>query len=187
MIRELIVVEGVHDVSAVRRAVDAQVLETNGHALSSECLERIRRAQRTHGVIVLTDPDAAGDQIRRRISAAIGDCRHAFLDRDACTRDGDIGVENASPSAIRAALERARAQTTDARETFTVQDLIQYGLDGVIGARTRRERVGAHLGIGYGNAARLLHRLNHLGVTREELLAALTSSPRASGDGVESA
>ncbi|MCB9676427.1 MAG: ribonuclease M5 [Alphaproteobacteria bacterium] len=169
MIRELIVVEGFHDISAVRQAVQAELIATNGFALGPDTLTTIRRAHATCGVIVLTDPDPAGEQIRRRVEDAVGPCKHAWISREDCLRGSDIGVENAPPEAIRDALARARATVGDVRREFGVGDLWRHGLLGVPDARDRRVRLGAALGLGYGNARQLLKRLNHLGVTRDEL------------------
>lgn len=170
-IRELIVVEGFHDVSAVRQAVDAELVITNGFALSEETLGRIRRARDVHGVIILTDPDTAGEQIRRRIIDAVGPCKHAHIPRDSATKAGDIGVENARPAAILAALEAARATTIESRHEFSVADLIRHGLQGAPGSRARRDALGADLNLGYANSRQLLSRLNHYGVTRAEFEA----------------
>lgn len=176
MVREIIVVEGKHDISAVRRAVAAELISTNGFALGPDAVLRIRRAVASgRGVIVFTDPDTAGEQIRRRVAEIAGPCKHAFLPRDACTLDGDIGIENASPSAICQALTLARATSSAVRSEFTVRDLVRCGLDGISGAHTRRIRIGALLGLGYGNARQLLRRLNHYDVTRDEFEAAAAS------------
>lgn len=175
MIRELIVVEGFHDISAVRQAVDAELVATNGFALSSDTLARIHTAHRTCGVIVLTDPDPAGEQIRRRIEAAVGPCKHARLTSDECTLDGDVGIENARPEAIRRALDAARPTLAERRTEFDVGDLVRNGLQGGPNARDRRTRLGVTLALGYGNARQLLRRLNHLGVSREEFERAVAS------------
>ena len=67
-IQETIVVEGRDDVSAVKRAVNAQVIEVNGFAVRKKTtLEKIKFAAETTGVIVLCDPDFAGEKIRKTI------------------------------------------------------------------------------------------------------------------------
>ena len=171
-IAEVIVVEGVHDANAVLRAVDADVLCTGGFAFGADVEARLQRAHDHRGLIVLTDPDVAGEQIRRRVQGLVGDCGHAHLDRADCTRHGDIGVEHADPEAIRRALSAARTAGPRA-VTFTVDDLWRAGLTGGPGAKARRTAVGKALGLGFGNARQLLVRLNRLGVTREEFDQAL--------------
>ncbi len=60
MIREIVVVEGIHDVAAVLRAVEAEVLATGGHAFGDDVVARLRRGHAHRGLLVLTDPDSAG-------------------------------------------------------------------------------------------------------------------------------
>nr|WP_286672601.1 ribonuclease M5 [Cohnella hashimotonis] len=108
-IAEIIVVEGKEDTVAIRRAVDADTIETGGSAIDEKVLRRIELARERRGVIIFTDPDVPGEKIRKIIEARVPGCSHAFLAKaDARGKDG-IGVEHASPEAIRAALARVRA------------------------------------------------------------------------------
>lgn len=68
MIKEVIVVEGRDDTVAIRRAVEADTIETGGSAINDRILSRIALAQERRGVIVLTDPDHAGERIRKIIA-----------------------------------------------------------------------------------------------------------------------
>ena len=72
-IKEIIVVEGKDDVSAVRRAVDATILITNGMGLEEARLKEIAAMAKKQGVIVLTDPDVPGTLIRNRITELVPD------------------------------------------------------------------------------------------------------------------
>ena len=75
-IKEIIVVEGKDDVSAVRRAVDATILITNGMGLEDARLKEIAAMAKKQGVIVLTDPDVPGTLIRNRITELVPDANH---------------------------------------------------------------------------------------------------------------
>ena len=161
MIKEIIVVEGRDDVTAVKRALDAELITTGGFGFPK-------------GVIIFTDPDFAGEKIRKKIAAEVPGCKHAFLPREEAKKDGDIGIENASPKSILAALERVRTESTEKREEFKQVDLIRNGLIGNEDASHRRDELGKILGIGYGNAKQFLSRLNNYGVSREEFEQALT-------------
>ena len=63
-IKEVIVVEGKDDVSALRKAVEADILITTGLGLRPEKIEEIRILAERRGVIVFTDPDFPGGKIR---------------------------------------------------------------------------------------------------------------------------
>ena len=79
-IEEIIVVEGRDDTAAVRRAVDAVTIETHGYGIRGETWEMIETAYKSRGIIVFTDPDTAGEQIRRRILERFPGAKEAFLD-----------------------------------------------------------------------------------------------------------
>lgn len=173
MIKEVIVVEGRDDVTAVKRAVEAEVIAVGGFGINARVIERIKKAQERQGVIILTDPDFAGEKIRKIISKRVQGVRHAYISRGEGTKDGDIGVENASPEAIIRALEAAKYELKDKRYEFTIQDMIFAGLTGNDKAKERRELLGKELRIGYCNGAAFLSRLNNYGITKEEFAKAL--------------
>ena len=81
MIKEVIVVEGKDDISAVKKAVDAEVIATNGYGFPKGVVERIIKAHKERGIIVLTDPDYAGERIRDKITKLVGNCKHALYQR----------------------------------------------------------------------------------------------------------
>lgn len=173
MIQEVLVVEGKQDVAAIRRAVEADCLITEGFTLKARALDDIRRAYEKRGIIILTDPDGAGERIRRYLSERFPAAKHAFVPRDEATANDDIGIEQASPASIRRALEKARCCQMQPAEVFTAADLLAAGLSGSPASAARRAALGAALGVGYANAKTFLRRLNHYGVSREEFVAAL--------------
>ena len=178
-LQEAVVVEGRDDEAAVLRAVDAAVFSTHGWGMSDEALHNIESAYARQGIVILTDPDHAGEEIRRRLSERFPEAKQAYLSRpDAEKRkDGriaDIGVENAEPEAIRDALLAAKAEVREAapQDTVTPADLISLGLAGSPQSSALRQAVGKELGIGSCNAKAFCRRLSAFGITREELLAA---------------
>lgn len=173
MIKEIIVVEGRDDVTAVKRAVEAEVISVSGFGINEKTIAKIREAQKRRGVIVLTDPDFAGGRIRRTIAKRVPGVKHAYIKRSDGTKDGDIGVENASPEVILEALKNAHCATCEKREEFTIGDLVYFKLSGDQEAKQRRDILGKILGIGYGNANQFLSRLNSYGITKEEFIEAI--------------
>lgn len=175
-IEEIIVVEGRADERAVKTAVDAEVIITSGYGITAETWQRIKAAQQRTGVIIFTDPDHAGDQIRRKINQRIPGCKNAYLTRSDARRKANIGIENARPAAISKALAQAQCTTTpeDAAPTFTLADLQHHHLMAHPQAARRREALGRRLAIGYANAKQLLRRLNRCGIDRAQFEEALT-------------
>lgn len=174
MIKEIIVVEGKADISAVKKAVDAQIISTNGLGINDKIINIIKKASKNKGIIILTDPDFPGKKIRNILSSEIENCKHAFIPRDKAKKDGDIGVENASVEAILEALKNARAEVSENRQEFSNSDMIYYGLVGNENAAKKRSFIGDELGVGYCSAKQFLKRLNSFGITREELEEAIS-------------
>lgn len=173
MIKEVIVVEGRDDITAVKKAVDAEIIATSGFGINAKIIDRIKEAQKRKGVIVLTDPDFAGEKIRRIISKRVKGIKHAYISREDGTKDGDIGVENASPEVILRALEMAKITNEEKNDFFNMQDMLYFKLTVDSKARERREALGKILGIGYGNAAQMVSRLNNYGISKEEFRKAI--------------
>ena len=174
MIKEVIIVEGKADIAKIRQSVEADVVATEGFNLRSEVLSEIEFAYKQRGIIIMTDPDSAGERIRTFLSQRFPDAKHAFVPREDAMANGDIGIEQASPQAIRDALDKVRmTHGYTLKTTFTMADLIIQGLNGSLTAQKRRADVGTILGIGYCNAKQFLRRLNHYDVTREEWNAAI--------------
>ena len=89
VIGEVIVVEGKSDVAAIRRAVEADCLITGGFSLSPELLGQIDAAYRRRGIIIMTDPDSAGERIRTFLRKRFPEAGHAFIPRtEAVGEDG---------------------------------------------------------------------------------------------------
>lgn len=184
-IEEIIVVEGRDDTAAIKRAVTAQTIETHGFGMNEEMWRRIDRAYKSCGVVLFTDPDRAGENIRRKIKERYPLCKEAFLPRREAVKKGNLGIENAAPEAIVEALLKTRSIKSaglpdeDAEEKgerlFTVRDMDLNGLSSGKGSRKKREKIGEMLGIGYGNAKTFLSKLNGYGVTREEFYGVVQS------------
>ncbi len=183
-IKEIIVVEGKDDTTAIKRAVDADTIETNGSAINQETIEKIKRAEKVRGVIVLTDPDFPGQKIRNTIKEHVPSCKHAFIEKaDALEKRGKgVGVEHASPETIRAALKNAHMMYEEATSEITHDDLIVAGLIGGEGARERREKLGKMLKIGFSNGKQLHKRLIAFQISKEEFTAAILAIRQEEGN-----
>ncbi len=172
-ISEVIVVEGRDDEINLKRFFKCEVIRTNGFGVSKETYGKIKLANKNKGVIILTDPDHAGETIRKRISEVVKDAKHAFINREDATKGNDIGIENASKEALENALNKVRIMTFNTVDIFDKSILHKYGLVGMNGSANKREKLGELLGIGYCNGKQILKRLNNYGITKEEFLKAI--------------
>ena len=174
-IKEIIVVEGKDDTTAIKRAVDADTIETNGSSIGEAVIEQVKLAQKTRGVILFTDPDFPGEKIRNTIAEKVPGCKHAFLPKGEARpkRGKGIGVEHASVEAIRNALQAVKAEMEEFTTDITLDDLLEAGLLGGERARARREELGLLLKIGYTNGKQLLKRLQMFQISRDEYVQAM--------------
>lgn len=188
-IKEAIIVEGRDDVEVVRRAVDALIIPTHGFGITAQTYELIARAYEEKGIIILTDPDFSGEEIRRKLAARFPKAKHAYVARELATRNGDIGIENARPEDVLEAINKAHAPCDSKSEAETTanadkaasaeqigkiekiekKELVRLGLVGTEGASLLRAKTAEKLGIGYGNSKGLLRMLNGYGISIEEL------------------
>ncbi|MBR0379208.1 MAG: DUF4093 domain-containing protein [Mogibacterium sp.] len=173
-----IVVEGRDDVAAVSRAADALIIPTHGFGITGETWKVIAKAYEEKGLVILTDPDHAGEQIRRMLTERFPEAVQAYIAREDAAEAGDIGVENAQPEVIREALAKALARgsdlmaETEARGEVrfaSMSDLRELGLAGCGGAAEKRAAVCKSLGIGYGNASAMIKKLKGFGIGIDEL------------------
>jgi ribonuclease M5 len=173
-IKEIIVVEGKSDTVTIKRAVQADTIETNGSEISEETIKKIIHAQHKRGVIIFTDPDFPGEKIRKTISQRVPGCKHAFLPKHKAIAKNDtgVGVEHATVQDIQDALNNVQIEDKSIGELISWQDLIDAGLVGGSRARLRRERLGDLLNIGYNNGKQLYKRLEMFRITKEEFIAA---------------
>ena len=184
-ITQAVVVEGRDDVRAVSEACDALIIPTHGFGISKETWNLLEKAHAEKGLILLLDPDYAGEGIRKRITEKFPDAIQAYLDREDATSGSDIGIENAGPEIIAEALEKALkrrpgsgeessgAALKEEKEYADMRDLSELGLSGGEGSSAKRAKVCKELGIGYGNASAMIKKLKGFGIDKNGLREAV--------------
>ena len=120
-IKEMILVEGRYDMARLANLVDAFLLPTNGFSIfkDEEKKELIRSVGAKRGIIILTDSDAAGFQIRHYIEKiAAGLCvKNAYIPdvpgkesrKARFSKEGTLGVEGMEDEVLLEALRRCGA------------------------------------------------------------------------------
>lgn len=177
-IKEVIVVEGKDDTTAIKRAVDADTIETNGSAISKETLMKIQHAQDKRGVIVFTDPDYPGRRIRAIIEEHVPSVKHAFLSKEkTIAKNGKgLGIEHAKDEDIRLALASVYTpkSDTDVAEDIPLEILVKGKLIGHPNSKERRTRLGEYLKIGYTNGKQLQKRLSIFQISIQQVEEAIS-------------
>ena len=164
-IKELIVVEGRHDVEKLHKLFDCDVVITNGLSLDENTMEMIRAVSDKQGVVVLTDPDHPGEVIRKAVMEIAPKAKHAFINKEDAIGKRNVGVEYASDQAIIDALNSC-VVFDNKSESISWNEYCS--LD-IIGNSENREKVCRHFHTGHCNNRTLFKRLNMLGVTCEEV------------------
>jgi ribonuclease M5 len=168
-ITRAIVVEGRYDKAALANVTDADIIELGGFRAykDRELLNLIRRLANTCGVIVLTDSDRAGFQLRGYLKSAVtGDVQHAFIPdvfgkekrKTAPSKEGKLGVEGVSAQTLRDALlpfavngalgngtGNGKEQANDGYTSLTKADFFERGLSGGVGSAERRRALARSL------------------------------------------
>ena len=154
-IREVIVVEGRYDKNALSQAVDAVIVETAGFGVYNDAARRrlLRKLAEARGLIVLTDSDGAGFQIRSFLKGCVDPklVKHAYVPdvygkerrKRAPSKEGKLGVEGMTPQILLDALLRAGATVENAEAPASAgiskADLYERGLSGREGSAEKRK------------------------------------------------
>lgn len=168
-IKEIIVVEGKSDTALLKELFEVDTIETHGLALDKKTLELIKEANKTRGVIVLTDPDFPGKKIRDQIQTVVPNCKHAFVSKKDAAGKKKLGIAEANKEAVVLALENMVSFDVD-NQSITWHEFID--LD-IIGNKQRRLLVYDLFNLGYGNVKTLFKRLNMVGISKEDVLKKL--------------
>jgi len=161
-IDEVILVEGKYDKIRLSGLVDAMIIETGGFALytDEEKMKMIRRIAEKRGVIIFTDSDRAGFQIRSFLGGSMSGIdksriKHAYAPdvygkekrKTKPGREGKLGVEGISGELIIQALLKAGASSVSKANTDPVSkaDMMEDGLTGQPQAAENRRKLAAYL------------------------------------------
>lgn len=161
-IQEIIIVEGRSDTAKLKSFLDCDTIETSGSAIDEKTLDYIEKMSRNRGIIIFTDPDFPGMQIRQKVASRIPNCKHAFVQKKDAVAHGKVGIAEAKREAILQALQEASTFIED-RETISWQEFI--ALD-IIGDKEKRLKIYDAFHLGYGNAKTLFKRLNMAGISK---------------------
>lgn len=186
-IKEVIVVEGKYDRNTLSQVVDAVIIETSGFSLFHDQEKRrlLKTLAENRGLIVLTDSDGAGFQIRNYIKGMIEPSlvKHAYIPdvpgkerrKKKTTREGKLGVEGIQPGILLDALIHAGASFEDEDKTtlpqssgITKADLYAVGLSGKENSADKRIALQKKLGLPERLSAGMLLDLLNILMTREE-------------------
>lgn len=156
-IKETIVVEGKYDLIKLKGFISSPIITTEGFRVfvDKEKQFLIREIAAKNGIILMTDPDKAGQVIRSFLKGIadktkIKQCYVPLVKgvekrKSAPSKDGFLGVEGLSEDLIADALRRCGAEVVgeekpEKREEITKMDLYELGLSGKENSAKIREK-----------------------------------------------
>lgn len=164
-VKELIVVEGKHDVEKLRQVVDCDVICTNGLSISQQQLDIIKQASVKQGVIVMTDPDNAGNRIRDIINNYVANTKQVFIEKKKAIGKRNVGIEYVSNDDLLQALSNV-VEFKNQPNTISWQEFIQLDL---VGNSKKRYYVCQRIRIGLCNNKKMFKYLNMLGYNYQQV------------------
>ncbi len=185
-----VIVEGKYDRITLSALLDGTILETGGFGIyrNRELMEMLRVLAKKTGIVVRTDSDAAGFQIRNHIRSAIqeGTVIHVYIPdvygkerrKAAASKEGKLGVEGLDPATLEEAFRKAGIGTeevADPGEPVTKTDLYLWGFTGTDGASERRRQLLLKLGFPERMSANAMLGAINVLYNREEFSRQLSS------------
>ncbi len=188
-IKQAVIVEGKYDKIRLSNIVDAVIIPTHGFSIykDKETAELIKTLAKTTGIIILTDSDSAGFQIRSRIRNIVrgGEVINVYIPDIAGkerrkrepSKEGLLGVEGIDDKLLIEAFRKAgviaeeRPPVTDPiRDRITKADLLDLGLVGGEGSAARRAELQKKLGLPARLSANMLLEILNVMYTRENFV-----------------
>lgn len=160
-IKEAIVVEGNYDKIKLSGIVDTTIIVTDGFMIfgNKPKLRMLSQLADKTGIIIFTDSDRAGFQIRNYIKNVLRgkNVKHAYIPdiqgkekrKDKPSKEGFLGVEGVSDEIIINALQSAAtvADETENTRKITKADLCVDGMSGTSDSHNKRCKFLRKLGL----------------------------------------
>lgn len=154
-IDEAVIVEGRYDKIRLSSILDAFIVETNGFGIykDKKRLEFIRRLAEERGIILVTDSDRAGFQIRSYIAAGIPKekIKHIYIPdifgkekrKKQPSAEGKLGVEGISEDVLERLFKdlSLKSERVVKENKITKYDLYAAGLSGAANSAQKRKKL----------------------------------------------
>lgn len=183
-IKEAVIVEGKYDKITLSNVIDAFIIPTNGFSVFKDNSKRqlIKLIAEKNGVVIVTDSDSAGAQIRAYIKNICKDCKitNVYLPqvkgkekrKYKASKEGYLGVEGFGKEDILKAFKKSRVgfESQKKDDKISKTDLFVLEFSGRDNSSAEREKFCRYLGIPDNiSSSAFLDALNSL-FCREELL-----------------
>lgn len=183
-INEAVIVEGKYDKIKLSNLIDALIIETNGFGIYKDKsrLSFIRNLAEERGIVILTDSDHSGFQIRNYIAAGIpkDKIKHIYIPdilgkekrKAESSKEGKLGVEGMSDELLLKLFSSAgiTAEKFTPIDPVTNYDLFDLGISGTANAKQNKKKLLAALDLPEFLSTNSLLSYINSSMTREEFL-----------------
>lgn len=188
-IKEAVIVEGRYDKLKLSNILDTLIIETNGFGIfkDKEKMKFIRRLADDRGIIILTDSDHSGFQIRNYLASSIdkSKIKHIYIPdvygkerrKKEPSKEGKIGVEGINSELLLSLFEKADVdvKTVEKDNPITNYDLFYLGISGGSNSKTKKAKLLKRLDLPeFLSTSSLLSYLNS-SMTKDELYSICNS------------
>lgn len=154
-IKEAVIVEGRYDKIKLSNILDAFIVETNGFQIYKDNARKdfIKRLADERGIIILTDSDHSGFQLRNYISMGISKnkIKHLYIPdvygkekrKAEPSKEGKLGVEGMDDKILIKLFENADVEfsKSENKELITSYDLFAAGISGGVNSKEKRKKL----------------------------------------------
>lgn len=158
----ILVVEGKEDASYLSNYISSEIVIINGFEIPNATISYLKNKK----VIILTDPDEAGKEIRNKLNKLLPDSINIEIDINRCTRGTKNGVAECDIGEILTKLKDYCSIEDETKSDIIISDLYNLGL---INNKELRKIVCQKLNLGFCNGKTLYKRLLNSNVTLKEL------------------
>ena len=184
-IKQAIIVEGKYDKITLSSLVDAVIIPTNGFSIykDEEKKALIRSLAEKTGIVILTDSDSAGFQIRSHLRNIVkkGEIVNVYIPdifgkerrKAQPSKAGTLGVEGMSQDVLLSAFRKAGVLADESApkpDPITKADLMDMGLIGCDNAVEKRAALQKSLGLPELLSANMFIEILNVMYTKEEFL-----------------
>ncbi len=154
-IKEAVIVEGRYDKLKLSNILDTLIVETNGFGIYNDKakLKFIKRLANERGIIILTDSDHSGFQIRHYLSSGVpkDKIKHIYIPdvygkekrKKEPSKEGKLGVEGMSEKLLLDLFNKANVNSENVtiENPVTNFDLFDLGLSGTPNAKQNKKKL----------------------------------------------
>ena len=169
----LLVVEGKDDESLIKSILDCHIFKTNGFDIKNDDILFLNKASEMYKIIILTDPDEAGERIRNTINNRAKNTFDVFVDRNLCNKNSKHGVAESTKEHLLNVLKEHIVLESPKCGNISNYQLAKLGLNGDSKAKEKRDYVCKKFSLGVCNFKTMKERINLLNISIEDIIKAM--------------